>query len=107
MAIAIVGRPWPTADRPDARASPSQCARIGANSPGSANNPSILAKSSGSSRASTGSTSSHNDSTCPASNRSTPTPKIADKPPHLQANHPDNAGQNQPGSAATISGGSD
>jgi hypothetical protein len=57
---------------------------IGANSPESASSASIRRRSSGNSRASIGSTSSHNDNTCPASNRNIPTPKIADKHSHLQ-----------------------
>jgi hypothetical protein len=48
---------------------------IGANSPESASSASIRRRSSGNSRASIGSTSSHNDNTCPASNRNIPTPR--------------------------------
>src|SRR5215210_5331120 len=93
--MAIVGRPCPAAERPDSSASACQCAAIGANSAGSLSSASIRWRSSGSSRTSTGSTSSHNDSTCPAAKRSTSTPSIAHRTLHLQANHPVLGGRNR------------
>jgi len=48
----------------------------------------------GSSRTPTASTSSHNDSTCPAAKRNTRTSQIAHKHTHLQVNHPCRPGQN-------------
>ncbi len=50
-------------------------------------------RSSGSSRTLTGNTSSHNDSTCPAAKRSTPTPQIAHTTLYFQANHRYRPGQ--------------
>ena len=48
------------------------------------------------SRTPTGNTSSHNNSTCPATKRNTQTSKIVHKHTHLQANHPAHSGQNRP-----------
>jgi len=74
--IGIVGRPW-------AMASPRQRAAIGCVSAASRSSTSNAARSSGSSRTSPGSTSSHNDSTCPPESRSINT-LLDQKPAHLQ-----------------------
>jgi hypothetical protein len=60
--IGIVGRPREIA-------SSRQCAEIGRSNSGSPNSKSNAARSCGSSRTSPGSTSSHNDSTCPSDSR--------------------------------------
>jgi hypothetical protein len=88
VAIAIDGRPRP-------RAEPSHAAATGPSSAGSKSTRSSLARSSGSSRASIGSTSSHNDSTCPADSVSI-TPPSSRKTMHEQVNRLKRAGQNSP-----------
>jgi hypothetical protein len=60
-----------------------QCAAIGASSSWSLSSPSSTRKSSGSSRTSPGSTSSHNDSTCPPDKHSINS-LLDQKPAHLQ-----------------------